>query len=91
MNAHQNATRGDQPFTWQGKPLATMGALLDGATEAQRDGQATEFIEAYRAYTMHADHNIGYLIGYVEPAERRRELYAAFGISHPIFQTGSAS
>jgi len=75
----------EAPFTWDGKPLETIGALLDGATQAQREGRATEFIEAYRVYTPNADANLGYIIGYVEPAERRRQLYAAFNIGHPIF------
>lgn len=72
-------------FVWRGKPLATFGELLDGACRAQRDGRASEFLAAYRAHTENADENLGYLIGYVEPAERRRELYAAFNLNHPVF------
>lgn len=74
-----------EPFVWDGKPLETIGQILDTATKAERDHRATEFLAAYRANSEHADANLGYLIGYVEPAERRRELYAAYDLNHPVF------
>lgn len=75
----------DTPFEWDGKPLPTVGTLLDAACKAERDGKAAEFMAAYRAHTEHADSNLGYLIGYLEPAERRQQMYAAFAIGHPVF------
>jgi len=72
-------------FAWDGNDCGTIGQLLDAAMLAQRHGRAQEFLAAYRAFTEHADANLGYVIGYVEPAERRCELYEAFALSHPIF------
>lgn len=79
-------TAADAPaFEWDGKPRETLGTLLIAAMEAEQAGKAAEFLAAYRAYTPHADSNLGYLIGYVEPPELRHELYQAYAIGHPIF------
>lgn len=72
-------------FVWDGRPLETIGDVLNAASKAQREGKAQEFLTAYRATGPHADANLGYLIGYMEPAERRREMYEAFQLTHPIF------
>lgn len=72
-------------FMWDGAKLDTIRDLLDGASKAQREGRAQEFLAAYRAVNEHADQNIGYILGYVEPPERRRELYEAFTVTHPVF------
>lgn len=70
---------------WEGRPVTTLGDLLSAAGQAQIKGKASEFLAAYRDSTEHADANLGYAIGYVEPPERRAELYAAFELTHPIF------
>lgn len=72
-------------FEWDGCAVATLGELLRSAGHAQINGKAAEFLAAYRETTEHADANLGYAIGYVEPPERRAELYAAFKLGHPIF------
>ncbi len=77
------------PFVWHGEQVDTLGGLLDALCLADREGDVAEFMAAYRAHTEHADANIGYLIGYVEPRARRLALYEAAGVRHPIF--GAAS
>ena len=78
-------TTDQPPFEFDGRPAGTVGELLDAAMLAQRNGKAAEFLAAYRAYSAFADANLGYILGYVEPPERRRELYAAFNLNHPVF------
>lgn len=73
-----------KPFEWQGEPVNTIGELLDAAFEAERDGNALAFLNAYREVNPHADVNLSYVIGYVEPAQRRGEMYEAFGLNHPV-------
>jgi hypothetical protein len=79
-----NATE-SQPFMWEGRSTGTIGQLLEEASRAEREGKATAFLQAYREHTPHADSNLGYVIGYVEPPERRRKLYASFDLMHPVF------
>jgi hypothetical protein len=74
------------PFTWEGRDAGTIGSLLDEASRAEREGKAVEFLRAYRDYTPNADANLGYIIGYLEPAQRRSEMYAAYDLMHPVFQ-----
>lgn len=62
----------------------TIGDLFDRAGKAVDEGHAQEFLAAYRAVSEHADVNLGYVIGYAEPRERRQALYEAFNLSHPI-------
>lgn len=71
-------------FTWDGRDCSTAGQLLDAAIIAADEGRAQEFLTAYTAVTEHARANLGYLIGYIEPPERRRGLYEAFELVHPI-------
>ena len=71
-----------QVFFWKGKPLGTIGALLDGAVDAEKEEQAPEFLAAYRAANEHADANLGYIIGYLDEDSRRR-MYAAYDLTHP--------
>lgn len=79
-----NATE-SQPFTWEGRDAGTVGTLLEEACRAEREGKAVAFLRAYRAHTPHADANLGYIIGYLEPAERRSKMYAAYDLMHPVF------
>lgn len=74
------------PFVWAGRRCdTTIGELLDAVCAIPDAATGAEFMDAYRAVTDHADENIGYIIGYVEPAARRRALYARLGVAHPIF------
>ena len=72
-------------FRWEGRSTATIGELLDEAARAEREGKAAAFLDAYRATNPHADANLGYLIGYLEPAETRRRMYRSYALEHPIF------
>lgn len=65
----------------------TVRSLIEGALACTTQEEATAYLDAYRADNPeHADENLGYVFGYVEPPERRAALYALFeGISHPIF------
>lgn len=74
-----------QPFIWNGQPLPTVGDLLDAATKITDPAEAQRFMSEYRAVNPHADSNIGYVLGYIEPAERRRALYDLFQVGHPVF------
>jgi hypothetical protein len=72
---------------WEGRDAGTVGTLLDEACRAEREGKATAFLNAYRAHNPeHADANLGYIFGYLEPPERRRKMYASFDLMHPVFQ-----
>lgn len=62
----------------------SIGQLLDWAVSAADVGRAPEFLAAYRLVSEHADVNLGYVLGYVEPPERRRALYEAYGVGHPF-------
>ncbi len=73
-----------EPFVWDGEEVGTIRELLDGASKAERDGKAAEFLTAYREVNGYADENLGYVIGYMEPAERRRQMYAAYDLTHPM-------
>lgn len=70
---------------WKGEQLLTVGELLDAAVTAYRKEGAQEFLAAYRqANPENADANLGYIIGYLEPAALRRRMYAAYGVKHPV-------
>lgn len=71
-------------LVWDGQDVVTIGELFDTAGKAADEGRAAEFLKAYRAVNQHADANIGYVIGYAEPHERRQQLWAAFGLQHPV-------
>lgn len=74
-------------FVWGGKPLVTIGELNDAMYAIYKRGdqaEADRFMAEYRAYTEHADANIGYLTGYygAKDAEAMRVMFQA---DHPIF------
>lgn len=71
-------------FTWDGGEITTMGELFAGAVAAMQAGRAREFYDAYAATNAHAAGNLGYVFGYAD-ADTRRELYAAYGVVHPVF------
>jgi len=62
----------------------TVRDLIDMAVQAEHDGEAVEFLAAYRETTEHADANLGYVFGYLSP-EARERLYAAYRVNHPVF------
>lgn len=65
----------------------TIGKLLDTALACETKEEAERMLFDYRTENPeHADANLGYVFGYVEPPERRAALYALFeGIEHPVF------
>lgn len=71
-------------FEWDGKTIATVGKLFDGAVSAADAGRAEEFFAAYARTNTHAAENLGYVIGYGDEATRRK-LYDAFKVVHPVF------
>lgn len=72
-------------FAWEGRSAGTIGDLLKEACRAEREGKASAFLDAYRATNPHADANLGYIIGYLEPPETRQRMYRAYALQHPIF------
>lgn len=58
-------------------------AALEAAMRAPAQEVADEFLRSYREVNPHADDNIGYVLGYVEPPELRRSMYALFKATHP--------
>lgn len=83
-------------FIWQGRELVTIGDLNYAMLQIfqlpapERQERAAEFMREYRAFTEHADTNIGYLTGYWGPKEAE-EMRALFGVEHPIFGRESLS
>ncbi len=65
----------------------TVGTLLDTACACETKDDAARMLDDYRLENPeHADENLGYIFGYVEPPKRRAALYALFeGIQHPVF------
>jgi hypothetical protein len=77
--ARPKTVRRSKVFTWNGKTLNNVGDILDAAVEAADAGKAHQFLAAYLAYDpQHAAGNLSYILGYIEPAERRNEVFAAF-------------
>lgn len=72
-------------FTWNGESTANVGDLFSAMCVAFDEGRAAEFMAEYRRHSEHADSNIGYIIGYAEPAEKRDAMWAAFQVRHPVF------
>lgn len=74
-----------RPFVWEGKQLNTIRDLMDAMFVIDHAEHAAFFMAEYRKANPHADQNIGYILGYVEPPARRQEMYALFMVKHPIF------
>ena len=74
-----------QPFVWKGDELSTIRDLLDAMFAIDHAEEAAYFMAEYRKVNEHADHNAGYILGYVEPPQRRQEMYQLFMVGHPIF------
>lgn len=83
------STETERPFVWRDKPLETIGDLMQVMYDINREppetreATAAEFMSAYRATTVHADANIGYLTGYADP-NTARKMQALFKVRHPI-------
>lgn len=79
------------PFLWRGKNVdATIGSLLDAVT-AVSEGEEAAFMAAYAEVNPHAYENVGYLIGYVEPATRRERMWKRFRTCHPVLGSPGAA
>lgn len=75
------------PVDWRGKTLDTVGALSDMILLIYREGyegEASAFMNAYRAINPHANANVGYLSGYYD-RDTASGVKALFGVRHPIF------
>lgn len=75
-------------MSYNGMPeRQTIGTLLDTALACETKDEAARMLADYRLENPeHADQNLGYIFGYVEPPARRAALYALFeGITHPVF------
>lgn len=72
-------------FIWKGEPLRSIRELLDAMFAIDHAEEAAFFMAEYRKANEHADQNAGYILGYVEPPERRRAMYELFMVSHPVF------
>ena len=71
---------------WEGKKIETLGDLMKVIDSITTSEKAAEFMALYRAESQHADQNIGYLCGYLDPKEANEKL-ALFKTAHPIFGT----
>lgn len=72
-------------ITWKGNKIVTIGEMCEAMEKLQNKEEAQEFLARARAASPeHADHNVGYLMGYF-PRARWAQLAEWFGISHPIF------
>ncbi len=65
--------------------IKTVGDLMNAVLACKTKEDALVFIESYSKENQHSRENIGYAIGYVEPPEKRIELYNLFDVNHPIF------
>lgn len=75
---------------WRGRTLTTYGDMIDAVEAiAKRNDRkdAREFMKRYRAESVHADVNVGYLAGYLDE-ETRELVYEVFGLRHPLFGRG---
>lgn len=72
-------------LTWNDEAIENVGQLLDAMFAIDEPAEAERFMAEYRAVNDHADANVGYVLGYVEPPERRRQMYALFQATHPVF------
>lgn len=80
MATHQD----NKPFVWKGRELRSIQDLLDAMFAIDHAEEAAYFMAQYRKVNEHADKNAGYILGYVEPAARRREMYSLFMLRHPV-------
>ena len=71
---------------WKGYNLETMGEILKAVVACETREEAKEFMKLYRAFTPHADSNIGYGIGYYDQ-ETVKRINDWCGVQHPIFGT----
>lgn len=71
-------------FVWKGKSLETYGDIMNAMQSIETPEEAAEFMTAYRADDQHADHNVGYMLGYLDPEEAQKKM-ELFGVVHPIF------
>lgn len=75
---------------WKDKEINTVGDIADAiyailnSPDPKAEGAA--FMDLYRAANTHADDNIGYVIGYMEPADVRDLAYKVMGVYHPVFR-----
>lgn len=81
----------DKELIWEGRALETTGSisrvmheiyLIEDVEERQKT--ADKFMALYRAYSEHADSNIGYLTGYEGP-DTMVDMLRLFGVEHPVF------
>lgn len=75
----------ERPHMWKREELVTLRDLMDAMFAIDHAEEAAYFMAEYRKVNEHADVNVGYALGYVEPPERRRAMYELFQAKHPIF------
>jgi len=72
-------------WMWRETEIRTMGDLMTAIQSISSVEDANELVAAYSQVNEHATSNIGYMLGYLDKAERER-LYQLFGeCSHPVF------
>jgi hypothetical protein len=69
---------------WKNKTLATFGDMIDAVTGCETKEEAQELMRLYRADCEHADHNIGYMTGYLDAPAAKRVMEWC-GVKHPFF------
>jgi hypothetical protein len=75
----------NKPMRYKGKELMTIGDLCEEMDKITNREDAQEFLAAARsASPEHADHNIGYLMGYLS-RPKWALLSEWMGIEHPVF------
>ena len=75
----------NKPMLYKGRPLITIGDLCEEMEKIDNREDAQAFLAAARASNPeHADHNVGYLFGYLSHAKWVL-LSEWMGIEHPFF------
>lgn len=74
---------------WRDEELVTIGDLASAVLAIASNGtreEAREFMAAYRAESVHAAANVGYIAGYYGRTTAER-IWDWFECAHPIFGT----
>lgn len=64
---------------------ARVFGILDLCCKVTNEEEAKHLIARYKETNEHAEENLGYAFGYVEPKAKRIKLHKLFKVVHPIF------
>jgi len=75
----------DRTWTFRDREIKNYGdvsSVMSELYDAQDRNGARDFMAVYRAFSEHADANVGYITGYYGDMGAMQEF---FDVSHPIF------